>query len=439
VSDNAPSVGEPLPNGRILYRLESRKSLELALADVTIGGNIEVYPHVEEKGLLFLQFRRRRLVVAAGPFIGLIPLTPRISIEVRPKLPVSNLSRVLDAAHRSLSTLPGTDRLYLTDNLASASVLEFLAVNLHDAMRPVIEGGFLKAYHSRSEVGSHPRGRIEVAGTLRAWGRGQHHMVQTSFFEQTSDIPVNRLLKSALQLVLQRLQPTNSARRELIKSANLTYGNLPSVIGHIKERDRAIAQAGVKERNIPEQKSYYYRAIEIALMILSDTGISLQSSGNDVSLASFIVNFEELFEEYLRRVLQAGAPVDFYVKDGNKEGKRYLFDEKKGQPAQPDIVVSAGKSRIVVAEVKYKEKPSRDDINQAITYAVCYRTRNAVLVHQCSAEKTSGLYRIGTINGIELDGYAFNLGTIEIEKEEELFRNAIFGLFEPAIVGAAAA
>jgi hypothetical protein len=66
--------------------------------------------------------------------IGLIPLTAKISIDVRPKMPVRNLARVLDAARRSLTSIVGTDRLYLSNKLSSSSVLEFLAANLIDSL-----------------------------------------------------------------------------------------------------------------------------------------------------------------------------------------------------------------------------------------------------------------------------------------------------------------
>jgi 5-methylcytosine-specific restriction enzyme subunit McrC len=93
-------------------KVPSRKSTELELSEILVDGKLQIYPHVEQKGLLFLQFRNARVIVSAGPFIGLIPLTPSISIEVEPKLPISNLARVLDIARSSLVALEGADRLY---------------------------------------------------------------------------------------------------------------------------------------------------------------------------------------------------------------------------------------------------------------------------------------------------------------------------------------
>ena len=80
---------------KTVLTLESRKSLELPLSSLMSGGELSVFPHIEARGLLFLQFRKGRVTLTAGKYVGLIPLTPTIQVEVRPKLPVSNLARVL--------------------------------------------------------------------------------------------------------------------------------------------------------------------------------------------------------------------------------------------------------------------------------------------------------------------------------------------------------
>lgn len=74
-----------------ILSVASRNSIELPLSDVMSDGHIEVFAEIEAQGLLFLQFRRGKLFVTAGKYIGLIPLTPSISVDVKPKLPVSNL------------------------------------------------------------------------------------------------------------------------------------------------------------------------------------------------------------------------------------------------------------------------------------------------------------------------------------------------------------
>jgi 5-methylcytosine-specific restriction enzyme subunit McrC len=188
----------------------------------------------------------------------------------------------------------------------------------------------------------------------------------------------------------------------------------------------------VTEQSLPVARSYYYRPIEIALLILSNRAVALQEHGRDVLLETFIINFEELFEEYLRRVLQNRTESEFVVRDGNHEGKKPLFDDRRDPPAQPDmLVVWRPTNRKVIAEVKYKDKPDRSDINQAITYALSYGTDRAVLVHQCKPGSPGGLKTIGTINGIRIDAYAFDLGATDIDAEEKAFAECFFELVRP--------
>jgi len=171
--------------------------------------------------------------------------------------------------------------------------------------------------------------------------------------------------------------------------------------------------------------------MEVALLILSRAGISLDRAGNDIELESFILNFEVLFEAYLRRVLGNHAPAETQVLDGNLEGKRLLFSDAKAPFAQPDIVLSKGHHTAIV-EVKYKERPSREDINQAITYAVCYGTRRVTLAHQRAVGGIHGSYAIGTIAGIKVNGYAFDLATPDLAVEEASFTDTVVDLLEEA-------
>jgi len=418
--------------GKTVYRLDSRKSLELNIADLIIDGKLDIYPHVEDRGLLFVQFRRSKLVLSAGPFIGLIPLTPLVSVEVRPKLDVSNLARVLDAARGSLSTISGVDRLYLANELASNSVLEFLAANLLDALHPIQVNGLLKEYVRHSEITSMPSGRIEIAGTMREWARGQRHKVRAQRFEQSSNVSPNRLIKAALRSILTRLRMPTEQGRLLISKVNRAYFDLPAAVSEMTPRDFDTCRRMLADNQLPASRAYYTRALEIALLIMSNRGISLQDQGRDVLLETFIVNFEILFEEYLRRSLQQRAGDGLRVRDGNKEGKKALFDDVRDPPAQPDIVISSvATGKKVIAEVKYKERPNRDDINQAITYAVSYRTDHAVLVHQCPTNAAGGLSHIGTVNGIRLDAYAFDLSNADLIAEENAFAAGLLALVGP--------
>jgi 5-methylcytosine-specific restriction enzyme subunit McrC len=151
--------------------------------------------------------------------------------------------------------------------------------------------------------------------------------------------------------------------------------------------------------------------------------------GKEIELSSYIINFETLFEDYLREALRIRLKSDavtLKVLDGNKEGKRRLFDDTAEPPAQPDIVIFGGSNApLAVLDVKYKEKVDRADINQAVTYAVSYRTEKAILVHQALNAQVAGLRKIGSIGKLELFGFAIDLASDNLEHEEQKFAASV--------------
>ncbi|TIW39629.1 MAG: hypothetical protein E5V61_29975, partial [Mesorhizobium sp.] len=261
------------------------------------------------------------------------------------------------------------------------------------------------------------------------WSRGQLHKAVAQRFEQTSDVPVNRVIKSAIKLLLRRLRPTSSVSIELIKKANQAYVRFPDRIGDMGVADLRDAMAAIQRRQLPTHRDYYYRALEIAVLILSNGGIALQEKGNDVLLRSFVVNFDDLFECYIRRVLQSYSSNEVHVFDGNLERKKYLFQNTKVHYAQPDIVVTSNiTAKTLVADVKYKDLPKREDINQAVTYAVSYGTTQTLIIHQVKPGNPSGMKHIGTMGGISVDAYGFDLDSEDLPKEEKAMAKAIFAM-----------
>lgn len=417
------------PETRRTIVLESRKSLELSLGDLLVDGKLSVYPHVEDKGLLFIQFRRGRAILSAGAYVGLIPLSPNLTVDVRPKLPVSNLARLLDSSRTSLGKIDGAERLYLTGSFESNSVLEFLAVNLLEAMQPLNVQGLWKGYVSIDEITSQPKGRIEMLGTMRERAYGRYHKVVARRYEQSADSAINRVIKSALRAVIVRLKDGSALSKRLITELNRSFVEMPSSISEMRATDVQEVRRVLQPGGLPPLRTYYRRALEIASLIVTQRGISLQQAGLDVALETFIVNFDTLFEDYVRSSLRALAPEQIEVKDGNKEGRKPLFDEG-GEPfAQPDFLIESRLSgKLIVGEVKYKERPNRDDINQVITYASSFRSQHGVLVHQRGSNDPPGIRKIGTIGNVQLDGYAIDLARDDLEDEERQFAAAMFGL-----------
>ncbi|MCI5039214.1 MAG: McrC family protein, partial [Donghicola eburneus] len=214
---------------------------------------------------------------------------------------------------------------------------------------------------------------------------------------------------------------------------NAAHRLFPGEVKGLRIADLDITQATVQSGKLAGGREYYFRALDIAALILSERSISFDHFGEDIELGTFVVNFETLFEDYLRNSLRQNCTKEVFVLDGNGSGKKPLFDDRDSPPAQPDIVLrNRGGDQSLVVEVKYKEKPNRSDINQAITYANSYKTRKVVLLHQSSAAGQKGLRHLGTINGVRLFGYAFDLGSKDLETEEKKMASAFDNmLLEP--------
>jgi len=77
----------------------------------------------------------------------------------------------------------------------------------------------------------------------------------------------------------------------------------------------------------------------------------------------------------------------------------------------------------VVIDAKYKLDVSRDDVNQVLGYALTYGTDTVALVlPRKSAAAPRGLQLLGQVGGVSVYTYVFDLGSPDLEAEEQLFR-----------------
>lgn len=407
----------------IIIRLDSRKSVEIESQLLFKDGYLNVFRSVEKQGLAFIQLRNNKATIFAGAFVGLIPITPDLQLDVRPKLPVINIARILAVAARRLTTLEEAGRRYEQEDLQTNPVLMFLAENLTRSVHVAAKQGFLKEYLERAEIGSTLRGRIQIRPTLIAQRvRAKPGSASTVQFHQTVDNIANRLIKHALGKAASTLLTAGSVARPSLKLINEALQLMPKCVGRLTRSD--LNESSLKRLRILDARNYYEGAITYALLILREQGITLDEPDGEYELNGFIVNFETMFEDYTRNALRLKIGPGFQVEDGNSDARKPLFDDKKDPPAQPDIVVTKGRSRVIV-EVKYKEKPDRNDINQAVTYALCYRTTSVILLHLTNNEALSGIHHVGDIQGISVYAFRYFLGSTVLETQEQELANQV--------------
>ena len=173
-----------------------------------------------------------------------------------------------------------------------------------------------------------------------------------------------------------------------------------------------------------EHSPDYLRALRLARLIVSGHGIELRGDGEDVSLPSFLVNMETLFEDYIRHVM-ATRLTGVEVLNGNTKGRRPLFDDRGEPEATPDVVVRRGTEYPLIGEVKYKSLEKRDDRYQVLAYGFSYRARDVVLVLPADSAEAAGLVSVGEVNGLRVHRYRFDLAATDLDASEEQFAAAL--------------
>src|SRR5207249_9827274 len=96
----------------------------------------------------------------------------------------------------------------------------------------------------------------------------------------------------------------------------------------------------------------YQRPLEIAGAVIRNQTVRLDELGQQVRMASLVIDLDRVFEDYVREVLVNGLePNDWQVLNGNHLGVGFggklLFDSEPSEEANPDVVIRAkGSNRI---------------------------------------------------------------------------------------------
>jgi 5-methylcytosine-specific restriction enzyme subunit McrC len=288
----------------------------------------------------------------------------------------------------------------------------------------------------KTENTTHPRGKIKFRQTaLRNLSRSIRHKVYCERYEQIIDVPYNQIIKYALWFLSQRLYRMPSKNRELLRLINGSLLLFDAVTLHASSSLFSKVENDLYQNRIAPNRQYYIAALKIALSLLYRKGISFSGHGKEIELSSYIIDFDVLFESYLRQLLKTRLHAEsamLHVHDGNNEAGKPLFDDRNTPQANPDIVIEAASGNKIIVEVKYKDKVDRDDINQAITYGFSYRAQNVVLAHVSSEAGGSVLKSLGKIDSVNLHSYAFCLNSSVLEDEEKKLAEALLSIISPS-------
>jgi 5-methylcytosine-specific restriction enzyme subunit McrC len=423
-----------------VHSVREHQTVDVPLGDlVDPSGRLRINPEVEAKGYFTVQLKKGQVRLSATGYVGLIPLNDRIVIDVRPRAPIGDLGRLLRISEHAPPAL-AVDRDYEWDPAWNESLLDLYAYWLVERIEEVTVSGLLRDYMRHEEVTSFPRGRIHTDATqTRLRTRGNHHQAVSSWFERTVDNDPNRCLKYAMWFIagrLAKLKPRTAKRGRLLQRLSALYARFDGVPLELSLSflsDPMVTGA----RQMPSVRSYYRPALDLSVAIIRRHAFGLKATSKDLRLPSIVLDMNKIFEAYLRTVLrrQLAAPrLDAQVLDGNKEGKKPLFDAPPSEDATPDIVCrdrESGSCSLIVEikNIPAQGNPPRDSIEQAITYAAAYRCDRVVLAQPRGyRQEFSGLRLHGRIGDLAVYQYVFDLNPSHLALEEEAFAEAMLRL-----------
>jgi 5-methylcytosine-specific restriction enzyme subunit McrC len=428
--------------GSITFDVLEHETVKVPIGNLLVDGELDLYPDIVAHNWFDISLKRDELVVRAGGFIGLIPLNDRVTLNVRPRVPIHNLGRMLEVSKRSPVAIARYMRDYEVDPHFQPELLDLLADAFLDQIAPIESLGLHREYVRLEKATSNPHGRILQHQTLSLHSRGLKHRVVISSFDRTVDTPLNRCLKMVLWMLAvkySRMPIRSGLRKRLarLSTAIRTFDGAQLDLSLEFLSDEAVRNP----TKIPPLRDYYRVPLELALMFIRDMSPALDRTvGQGLRLGSMLLDMNKVFEHYIRNALGArlkeiGALV---AQDGNFIGEGFggklFFDAPPSEPAAPDIVVrGATQPPVVIIDVKYKPvsgDPDRDDLNQVIAYGASYATPNVCVV-QPSRKGVSGLRRLGTIGGLGVFQYEYDLASDDLQRQEIQLTEAINGLAPP--------
>jgi 5-methylcytosine-specific restriction enzyme subunit McrC len=329
-------------------------------------------------------------LVTAGSYVGSIGAGPD-SFLIRPKARLPNLLAMMDVEVPSEAWRREVIALQSDPDLLSAMARLFCVACEYATAR-----GLRRSYVTHEESLVSPRGRIDVAQIARRPGLPMP--VPCRFDEHTADIPINRLLRAAVEQV--RRIPALGPRWKHRLHAQLA--ELSEVVTPI------VDSSWVPTWQPAPMERHYETAVRLAHLLVSR--LSLRDEVGETPSNTFLLNMNDLFEKWVTRQLAKHVRgLQVVAQHGVSLGVAREI------PMNPDITFWRDRKVVAVADCKYKLMHDGDgrsaDYYQALAYATAYDLHDAWLIYaRFSGDPTGSSVRVRNTDrslhtvGIDLTG-----------------------------------
>lgn len=336
-------------------------------------------------------------------YVGLIALSAKRTLEIRPKVTIGVLFAMLAKAYH----LAEYDN-YLQGYTSVAALFEFVTGQFVTMVDQLIRRGPMQSFRTSEQETQAIRGKILLTETLRRNPviRTYH---QCEITDLSADVPENRRLKYACEQL-----------------ARMCRGSLAGQLARLA-RSFGDVHAIPDEPIIYHRLNTHYRpALTLADMLLAHLSPGgTHGARSYPTFPAFLVDMNRLFEQYITTIVREAIPDLRIVPQGS-----HALDRDRQVIVRPDVVIYRADQPLLALDAKYKRDAPNTDIYQALSYCHAFGLSRAILVYPGDAHILLKRYQIrptqdGTPVEILLLPLDLSGGPAEMQHQADCFAEVV--------------
>lgn len=296
----------------------------------------------------------------AKGWVGYIPLTTEISLNIKPKVTIKNFFGMLEYAYhlKSFNFIEGLN--------SCESLEEFYQRLAYLLAQKIIERsrtGLYRTYISKADNLAYIRGRLDVRQAIKKpWDT----KLKCHYQEYTADIEDNQILAWTLFIICR----SGLCQETILSTIHQAYRTLHGLVSL-----KAFSGRNCLIREYNRLNGDYQLLHALCQFFLDNTGAS-HEKGNNTTLP-FLVDMAQLYEVFVAEWFKSNLPPHLFIKSQEiiKIGNNLTF--------KTDLViydVATKKPRYII-DTKYSTKLKSEDIAQVATYALTKECQEVVLLY----------------------------------------------------------
>lgn len=302
----------------------------------------------EADAVLTLTSKKGQEYIRFRSYAGLLSVANGTQFEVLPKIGDPTTARAtLLTMLRQLRGSPFRTLSVARTGATRLPLWEVFIIAFLDALELVLRQGMQRTYETREANERYWKGRFQATRQQRD---NAHHAERLAvrYDTLTTDVPANRILKTALLYLSE--QATRMASQQRIRQALWAMDDVSASESVVADRKAVLGTNRLFAR--------YEPALRWAVALLGERAYGVRS-GRVVD-QSLLFPMERVFEDYVAHGIRAHWPEGGTV--AVQESSAHLVDEHVGLPKfrlRPDILIRQN-GRTLLLDTKWKEINGRE-------------------------------------------------------------------------------